>query len=419
MVGIFQAFCEERVSRMEYQCLLNIRECIRENNLIQNPPNVSLILDKYYPCPQRDKRAQNKSSSSEIVEKVSSASNYTLKYVKEAKGRILKSIIIPLEQSIGRENFFCIVGKLKSNLAINLTTRFDNSGISLERRTGVPIIWGSAVKGCCAHARIAEMPTIVADEAALKENLYLDTFGGSVEIKADSTSKQKKIKIFKGKVDFFSAFMVGANNSQNPIETDIITPHKDNSPIPIYFPVVESGASFVFIVALNKYGLYGVKEGRLVKTSAEYRAKILDYAKYALLEAFELGVGAKTSSGFGWFEEDKSESDNFINSLQKVKTDIAENKRAVEAERELESMTPIEKYRHRLEAAPTNGQGKDASFLSDEAKNLKNKSVEEQKVFIKVMMEVKKDALKSWRKKGKQEYTLIEEVAKSLGIILK
>lgn len=401
---------------MEYRCLSKISENMGRDKLSNSSPNVSLLLDKYYPCPLKDKKGGT--ASENFLESISRISSYALNYVKKTKRSVLASVIMPLERSIGRENFFCIIGKLKSNLAINLTTRFDNSGISLDRLTGIPTIWGSAVKGCCAHAKIADMPTRVSDEAALADNLYLDTFGGSVEIATES--KEREVRIFKGKVDFFSAFMLSAGDGSKPIETEIITPHKNNSPVPIYFPVVGAGAKFIFIAALNSCGLRKLSGGRLVETPAEYRAKILNYAKEALLEAFELGIGAKTSSNFGWFEVDEDETTNFVNSLEKTKQDIAEKAKDAEAKRELESMSPLEQYRRRLEAAPTNGQGKDGAFLSSEAKDLKNRTQDEQRIFIEVMKKSKKGTLRSWRKskKGKPVYNLIVEVAASLGITL-
>lgn len=397
---------------MEYRCLSKITQSIAEGKLSNSSPNLSLLLDKYYPCPLKDKKGGT--ASENFLESISRISSYALNCVGKTERSVLASVIMPLERSIGRENFFCIIGKLKSNLAINLTTRFDNSGISLDRLTGIPTIWGSAVKGCCAHAKIADMPTRVSDEAALADNLYLDTFGGSVEIATES--KEREVRIFKGKVDFFSAFMLSAGAGSKPIETEIITPHKNNSPVPIYFPVVGAGAKFIFIAALNSCGLRKLSGGRLVKTPAEYRAKILNYAKEALLEAFELGIGAKTSSNFGWFEVDEDETT--VNSLEKTKQDIAEKAKDAEAKRELESMSPLEQYRRRLEAAPTNGQGKDGAFLSSEAKDLKNRTQDEQRIFIEVMKKSKKDALRSWRKKDKVEHKLIVEVAASLGITL-
>lgn len=401
---------------MEYSCLSKITQSIAEGKLSNSSPNLSLLMDKYYPCPSDDKKSGT--ASENFLESISELSSYTLNYVKKTKRSVLESVIIPLERSIGSGNFLYVVGKLKSNLAINLTTRFDNSGISLDRLTGVPTIWGSAVKGCCAHAKVAEMPTMLSDEVSLSDNLYIDTFGGSVEIGAESETKKREVKIFKGKVDFFPAFMLPEGACSNPIKTEIITPHKDDSPIPIYFPVVGAGAKFIFIVVLNNYGLYESRDGRLVETSAEYRAKILNYAKSALLAAFELGIGAKTSSNFGWFEVDEDETTDFVNFLEKTKQDIAEKAKDAEAKRELESMSPLEQYRRRLEAAPTNGQGKDGAFLSSEAKDLKNRTQDEQRIFIEVMKKSKKDALRSWRKKDKVEHKLIVEVAASLGITL-
>ena len=384
---------------------------IESKDLEHSAPNVSLLFDKYYPEIQDaggssnlpSAKGKNKSSNSNetlnrpLIEEISRLSGSAKKYLYPIKERILRNVIIPLEKSMGSENFFYLVGELKSNLAINLATRFENTGISLDRRTGVPVIWGSSIKGCCAHA------------AEPDDRLRIDTFGGDIE--CDSA--------LKGKVDFFPAYMIGCEK-QSPIEVEVITPHNDGgNPVPIFFPVVGAGAKFLFIAALNEYGLYNTIDGKLVETDKVFRKNILDYAKTTLKKVFELGIGAKTSSSFGWFEEDESAGKVFSDSLKNTQKNIAEAGMAEAAKQEFDRLSPIEQYRKRLEEAPTNGQGAGGEFLSNEAKALKNKTLEEQKVFIEVMQSTKKDTLKSWCKKKSEAYKVMLEVAQTLNIELK
>ena len=156
----------------------------------------------------------------------------------------------------------------KGRLLVNHTGGIvENSNLSLHRFFGCPTIPGSALKGIARNA---------ARFDADKER-FARVFGG----KEKGKSKEA------GSVSFLMAIPENANWK---LAVDVLTSHGGSdtqNPIPVFFPAVETGATFRFTVAPTARA----KDGDL-----EFAVK---YLKLALAEN---GVGAKTAAGYGWFE---------------------------------------------------------------------------------------------------------------------
>ncbi|MBO6102865.1 MAG: hypothetical protein J6P03_06390 [Opitutales bacterium] len=332
-----------------------------ETDNFKNAPNISLCADKY---------AFNINAKG-LVDKEDSKKVYldnltTKKPSLRAAQESIKSFLAVLKNS-KYKNFRTVSGKLKKGLAIDLSSGLiENAGISLDRLFGYPIIKGSAVKGAAAHA------------ARDDEN---------IELKQIVFGDEKK---HKGAVVFFAAKMW-----RGCVKKELIAPQRNGKSNIICFPCVEKGSIFVFIIAAD--------EVLLKKTGCKHSAgEILDFAEHALAMAFETGLGAKTSSSFGWFEKYKDLDEN----LQK------EIKARPDAENDA-TLSTLEKYRKKLESCDPTKED-----LTNEAKILKEKDETLQREFINFMKNNHKNKLKTWKKYGKDAYKIIEEVAKSLNIEL-
>lgn len=205
-----------------------------------------------------------------------------------------------------------VEAELKGRLAINLSDSLvPNAGICLDRMFGVPYIPGSAVKGICRHTALFRLRS-----GELSIDDFRNIFGTSV---ADFTDKGElgdfadakdrdgnAIKRDqKGCIDFLSAYPI----DDAKIVVDISTVHYpkyygsgevsdlgNESPLPNSFPVVEKGCKFAFPLRLN---------GMVSDHDALAKAKEL------LICAIEnVGVGAKTAAGYGWFYFDEDAEKN-------------------------------------------------------------------------------------------------------------
>lgn len=156
----------------------------------------------------------------------------------------------------------------KGRLLVNHTGGIvENSNLSLHRFFGCPTIPGSALKGIARNAaRFDE-----------DKERFARVFGGAEKGKSDQA----------GSVSFLMAI---PENDKWKLVVDVLTSHQGSdtkNPVPVFFPAVETGATFRFTVAPTAR----TKDGDL-----EFAVK---YLKEALSEN---GVGAKTAAGYGWFE---------------------------------------------------------------------------------------------------------------------
>lgn len=160
---------------------------------------------------------------------------------------------------------------------------FENAGLKLHRFFGYPFIPGSALKGIARHAAWWEWSNSKDKSLALE---IAEIFGFPTgEKELDDFLEREGVEDARGKAAFLHATPCDDKWS---IVVDILTSHGGSdtkNPVPVNFPAVEKGATFLFQIA---------------STSPDTRAKTVKWLKMALEED---GVGAKTSAGYGWFKE--------------------------------------------------------------------------------------------------------------------
>lgn len=172
----------------------------------------------------------------------------------------------------------------------------ENSGLTLHRFFGVPIIPGSALKG------VARDAAVYVEEA---RGLERQIFG-------NETGEKDTLQ---GGVSFLAAFPTRADAR---LEYEICTPHykayygmemdrrtgcpinpdalDEENPVPNLFPVVAKGERFCFkLLAVGS------------RLNEQQASRLLHAAVKCLKEALTTrGVGAKTAAGYGWFDEPPS-----------------------------------------------------------------------------------------------------------------
>jgi CRISPR-associated protein Cmr6 len=170
-------------------------------------------------------------------------------------------------------------------------------GFNLDRFTGCPFITGSSVKGLLREAArlVASAALPAQDEAAVpywKANLSR-IFGCGPGEKTGAAAEEHA-----GSIRFFDAFPI----KWPSLELDVMTPHYGKyygepdavaadweDPVPVHFLRVPAKTTIRFWFA-----------GR---PKTEANAVDLDQVAALLPVALDwLGAGAKTSSGYGWFE---------------------------------------------------------------------------------------------------------------------
>ena len=206
---------------------------------------------------------------------------------------------------------------LGARLLVNLAGGvIENAGLCLDRCFGLPFIPGSAVKGIArAQALWETHDARAADKERLLRSAMLLFGFGTNDIKATGdfgwaggAAAAKAIADEIGSNDFkgCACFLPAYPTTPPVLVVDMVNPHyqeyyrgrrakaEDNeSPVPNYFPAVETGASFGFAVLLNR-------EPPISNVTPD---ELLHQAKQWLERAItRKGVGAKTAAGYGWFE---------------------------------------------------------------------------------------------------------------------
>lgn len=198
----------------------------------------------------------------------------------------------------------------------------ENSGLCIHRHFGYPYIPGSAVKGIARHA--AWLEWVDAKDAnekletgekiamtfgyptgdkcpkdpkkQIKDKLdYLDDY--LADKRPELFAKEGKFATFAGSASFLPAIPEG----KAQLETDVLTCHHmdyyagkttralDNeSPNPQFFPVVAEDTSF-------RFAIVPLRNSQNIKFAEDYLKRGLE----------ELGIGAKTAAGYGWFSVDE------------------------------------------------------------------------------------------------------------------
>ncbi|GAB4108396.1 MAG: hypothetical protein Kow001_05410 [Acidobacteriota bacterium] len=216
------------------------------------------------------------------------------------------------------------VGALAASMALDLATGcLENAGLCLHPFSSLPIIPGSAVKGCARAAAIAQLRQATEDRSPAREQILrsiLEVFGWAkddVEKKDsdlfwawDGPIPAPTAKANSGRVSFLPGFPVALP----PLQIDVLACHHpkyyttnrkdaadDEQPNIQVFPVVASGAKFLFTIV----PLPGASEA-ILKSALQFLAEGLQV----------WGIGAKTAAGYGYFRLDDGE-------LEKLRADFS------------------------------------------------------------------------------------------------
>lgn len=200
----------------------------------------------------------------------------------------------------------CFRGKLVGRLVpgLGIPSVFEN-GIALHHIHGFPYIPGSSLKG-------------IAQDYALKMEMAKEDSPEFIAVFGKQTTAEKKDKDFKaqqGKAIFFDAIpLMEGEKSEEILTLDVMTPHYSEyykskgvqspgdylKPNPIVFLTVKEGVSFYFYLLASD--IKNADSGIAIEAK-----DILCYAEKWLKGALSsLGAGAKTSSGYGYFNDFKN-----------------------------------------------------------------------------------------------------------------
>jgi len=189
--------------------------------------------------------------------------------------------------------------ELNWRLIINLgAASVYETSLLFHRNYSIPYIPGSAVKGVTRHWAILKF----AEKSKKNPKMIDDALsqGKDLGVSVENISFTDLIRIFgtqskKGEVIFFDALPI-IEQEKDFIVLDVMnvhykpyyekgeTPGDWHSPTPIFFLAVEKGTKFRFALASKNENL-------------------VEKAKKLLKEALDkIGIGAKTSAGYGYFE---------------------------------------------------------------------------------------------------------------------
>lgn len=366
--------------------------------------NRSLLFSKYpdFPKDSQDKEAKKRSIAAMI------------RLRPDAIGcRARADFLASLKQS----GYPCTVlsCRLQARLIINQAGGvLENAGLCLDPYFGTPYIPGTALKGISRMA---------AEQDGPNRNEILAVFGWS----AGDRALPDKVRdmSFAGSVSFLPAYPV----HDAPVGIDILTCHHPDyyrdsnktqaldteSPIPNPFPVIEAGAEFAFPLVM----LVRARQLSEMKTLLDLTPLFdpLCKARAWLLQGLtQHGAGAKTAAGYGWFSHD-ADAETKRAAAELAQTETAENERRqqqdeerlrLEEEKRLASMDPVDRIREQLLKM---GDEEFAAF----AKELSQKTTEEQKAFVMILRSEKRERWKTWRKKKPELAQAIQTVANTIG----
>lgn len=232
----------------------------------------------------------------------------------DAKKRALESVVTCINSKQKSEfvnrwgdeddvDCFVIEPELGARLIVNSANgMLENAGLSLHRTFGYPYIPGSAVKGVARHAAWMDWNETAAEDKTTKDSkaLALARIFGYPTNERDVDAFLRPWfgdKAMAGGVCFYPA--EPAAGSVN-CEVDILNVHHrdyyagkretatdDENPILCYFPVVKAGQKFRFAIRRKR----SLSDG-------DFRLA----QKWLKTGLSLLGVGAKTSAGYGWFD---------------------------------------------------------------------------------------------------------------------
>ena len=351
--------------------------------------NRSLYADKYAEFPEKE---GDKTARSRTIERIVADDFDNVE--------VLGSRRNALEKIEGVESF---VAELKDRMMVNHAGGvIENGGLALDRNSGIPYIPGTALKGIARRGAVLEEAT--------DEEMDI-VFGWS-------DSRNRRQASYAGMVAFLAAYPVG----QPGLERDIVTVHHHNyyqqdppqpafdneEPIPNMFPVVK---------AESKYHFFLVRIGSARRKQAVINGDPLKKAKKWLIAGLtEIGIGAKTATGYGWFEYDEEADRKRAEEEKRALREAAEERARAEAEAaRLSRMSPLDRETERITGLDDNGFAQLVGRLNDESELV-------QQAVIKTMSKAKADKWNDWKKrkteKTRKRADMLEEIARKHGMSL-
>jgi len=224
-----------------------------------------------------------------FIENINNRRDSTISYLKNSGFEVYSDIIL----------------KVSWRLIIGLgASHPQETSMTLHHTYGIPYIPGSAVKGITRHWIVLKFADDIARETKEDFEKVIDKISSAIESdnninrQIDEINFKDILDIFgtqkhEGKIIFFDAYPI----DNIKLKTDIMNPHYPDyytknepptdwqSPIPIKFLTIDSNTEFQFYIAGKD-------------------KELLDKTKKLLIEALKnYGIGAKTSLGYGIFEE--------------------------------------------------------------------------------------------------------------------
>jgi len=315
------------------------------------------------------------------------------------------------------------IGQLEGRLAINLAdSLIQNAGICLDRLFGLPHVPGSAVKGVCRHAALAELKAATGQAREDVFERFRSVFGtadndfakGDLKPWRDLLAGRSEDQ--KGGVAFLPAYPL----NEARIVVDLTNVHypdyyhsghtadlSKERPRPNPFPAVETGAQFAFCLMLN-----GVNDD----------PENLKAAQRWLEQALTVhGMGAKTAAGYGWFSIQNQVLEALDASAKKEAEAAA---KAEEEKRQATAAEQAEKIRI-ASLSPEQAAADGLLKLNDEAfaafaKELASKEEIQQRAFIALLNQnkVKRERWRTWKKNKPELAKIIQDSAASLNLTL-
>lgn len=164
-------------------------------------------------------------------------------------------------------------------------------GMHFDYTTGLPVIYGSSVKGVLR----AYFKDIYEKEGVDVDALIADIFNGKDYSDRNTKLENRKSKPMYERDVFFDAIIVKPNQSGKILESDALAPHGGDKhddpfaePTPIPFVKIASGVTMRF-----RFRLHNTIDGNKVIMTVEDKLKIFRN----ILTTF--GIGAKTNVGYG------------------------------------------------------------------------------------------------------------------------
>ena len=251
--------------------------------------------------------------------------------IKE-KNRILEgSVWVPMPKNESAKAEHCIrtviqYPGLVTGVGINHEARIEGEfklGVHFDYSYGMPVIYGSSVKGLMRSAFPQSISEIQRESVVTKRNKKEKIRNAKIKLIKDYLKELSidsgtididslRDEIFEGNVKnedgivkpisiynrdiFFDAVIIAANRKNRILESDSITPHikKDipyeksilKNPVPITFLKIASGVTMEFRFDLKDGIINSLKKKELFE-------KIL----------LDFGIGAKTNVGYGQFNK--------------------------------------------------------------------------------------------------------------------